>query len=73
MHRPGHAGKGQGYRTTLITLHVGSQGVPDYNSFIVLANLLKISTKNVIKLFKGVTEVALTGSFSVWCTRNKIN
>ena len=50
--------RNSGYRTTAITLQVGSRGVPDYNSFIVLAKLLKISTKDVIKLFKGVTEVA---------------
>ena len=65
--------KNRGYRTTLITLQVGSRGVPDYNSFSVLAKLLKIPTKEMIQLFKDVTEAALTGSFSIWCTRNRIN
>ena len=63
----------RGYRATLIPLQVGSRGVADCDGFNRLAKCLNIGTKNVTSLMNSVIKAALTGSFSVWCMRNRVN
>ena len=62
-----------GYKATLIPLQVGSRGVPDCDGFCRLAKCLNIGKKNMMQLLKRVITEVLTGSFSIWCTRNRIN
>jgi hypothetical protein len=61
----------KGYRTNLITLQVGSRGVPDLPTFERLADTLSFSRKELEKLLVNVSKLALSGSFSIWCARNK--
>ena len=61
----------KGYRTNLITLQVGCRGVPDLPTFERLADTLSFSRKELEKLLVNVSKLALSGSFSIWCARNK--
>ena len=60
-----------GYSTTLLTLQVGSRGVPHYDSFKQLASATNMSAKELSLLLQKVTRAALMGSFTIWCSRNK--
>ena len=62
-----------GYHTTLLTLQVGSRGVPDYASFSRLATLLDMSARDLSKLLERVTRAAIVGSFTIWCSRNRMS
>ena len=62
----------KGYRTDLITLQVGSRGVPDLPAFECLAKKLSMSHKELVKLLETISKLALTGSFNIWCARNKL-
>ena len=50
--------KNNSYNATLLTLQVGSRGVPDYNSFAKLANLLStcMSARDLNHLLHHVTS-----------------
>ena len=61
----------RGYKTEMITLQVGSRGVPDLPGFETLATKLSLPRKNLIKLLEDSSRLALAGSFSIWCSRNK--
>ena len=41
------------YRTTILTIQVGSQGVPDYSSFSKLSTMLEIPDKQLCKYSTG--------------------
>ena len=58
------------YKTTLITLQVGSRGVPDFTVFETLA---RMPPKVFRKLLDSVSKQALVGSFSIWCSRNRLS
>ena len=62
--------RGNGYRATLLTLQVGSRGVPDYQSFEALARVLDMTTKDLRTLISNITMGAIQGSFKIWCSRN---
>ena len=62
----------RGYKTELITLQVGSRGVPDLPAFENLAAKLSLPPKELVKLLEDTSRLALAGSFSIWCTRNKV-
>ena len=61
----------RGYKTELITLQVGSRGVPDLPEFETLATKLSLPRKNLIKLLEDSSRLALAGSFSILCASNK--
>ena len=61
-----------GYRSTVLTIQVGSRGVPDYLSFSHLARILHMSDRKLSKLLEGVSREALLGSFTIWCSRNRM-
>ena len=63
--------RGNGYRTTILTIQVGSRGVPDRQSFSQLATILGILEKDLTKLLEWVVRAALVGSFTIWCSRNR--
>ena len=57
-----------GYNTTLLTLQVGSRGVPHYDSFAKLANM---PVRDLTNLLRNVIRAAITGSITIWCSRNR--
>ena len=64
--------KARGYRSELITLQVGSRGVPDLPGFENLATCLSLPHKDLVRLLESSATLALAGSFSIWCARNKL-
>ena len=60
-----------GYNTTILTLQVGSRGVPDYPSFARLVAMLQMPNKELKLLLQRVIKAALIGSFTIWCSRNR--
>ena len=62
----------RGYKAELITLQVGSRGVPDLPGFQKLSQSLSLPSKALVKLLEDVSRLALAGSFSIWCSRNRI-
>ena len=67
---PTPCGAGQG-RSELITLQVGSRGVPDLPGFENLAASLSLPHKDRVRLLESTASLALAGSFGIWCARNK--
>ena len=63
--------RSNGYRVTLLTLQVGSRGVPHYESFTVLARVLNMSNKVLASLITSTAKAAIQGSFKIWCSRNR--
>ena len=63
--------KDKGYSTELILLQVGSRGVPDLPGFEKLAKILNFHRKELTKLLEESSRLALVGSFSIWCSRNR--
>ena len=64
--------KARGYRSALITLQVGSRGVPDLPGFENLAASLSLPHKDLVRLLESTARLALAGSFGIWCARNKL-
>ena len=64
--------RSKGYRATLLTLQVGSRGVPHYESFVALARVLDMSKKVLTSLITITANAAILGSFEIWCSRNRI-
>ena len=64
--------KARGYRSELITLQVGSRGVPDLPGFENLATSLSLPHKDLVRLLESSATLALAGSLSIWCARNKL-
>ena len=62
----------KGYTAQLVTLQVGSRGVPDLPGFEQLAHLLSLSKDDMRHLLEGVSSTALSGSFQIWCSRNRL-
>ena len=59
----------KGYETSLLTLQVGSRGVPDLPGF---AKILNLSSRELSVLLTAMSRQALVGSFSIWCSRNRL-
>ena len=59
----------KGYKAQLLTLEVGSRGVPHFVGFETLAN--SMSSKGLSNLLTSTTRAAIAGSFSIWCSRNR--
>ena len=62
-----------GYNTSLITLEVGSRGVPHLPGFTTLAHELAISQRDLSSLLHQCCQAAITGSYKIWCARNRLN
>ena len=63
--------KARGYRSELITLQFGSRGVPDLPGFEKIAASLSLPHKELVRLLEEVATLALSGSYSIWCSRNR--
>ena len=62
--------RSRGFRTTVLTLEVGSRGVPNVNGFKSLKKLLRMSSKDCWSLLKQCIARAIEGSFTIWTERN---
>ena len=65
--------RANGYQATVLTIQMGSRGVPDYDSFSKLATMLKFKKKEMSALLERVIRAALIGSFTIWCSRNRVS
>ena len=61
-----------GYNATLLTV-VGSRAVPHYESFAKLATVLHMPARDLMNLLRNVIRAAITGSFTIWCSRNRLS
>ena len=62
--------KEAGYASTLITLEMGSRGLPNMVGFQRLRDALKIPTQEFKKLLTDALRQAITCSYKIWCSRN---
>jgi hypothetical protein len=62
----------RGYKTELITLQVGSRGVPDLLGFDQLARAIKLPPRDQAHLLEVTSRLALAVSFSIWCSHNRM-
>jgi hypothetical protein len=60
-----------GYYTSLITLQVGSRGVPDLPSFKNLSHMLTMPRQDLFNLLLEISKEAIAGSYRIWCARNR--
>ena len=58
------------YRTTLITLEVGSRGMVNMEGFMQLKQELNISKPDITQLLVVVAKTSIMESFKIWCMRN---
>ena len=63
----------KGYRASLITLEIGSRGVPNMPGFEALAKKLHLSSSSLRKLLTDLIKTTIEGSFLVWVQRIKLN
>ena len=62
-----------GYDIILITLEMGSRGVPHLPGFSILAHELAMSQADLWNLLHQTSQAAITGSHQIWCTRNRLD
>ncbi len=62
-----------GYDTKLITIEVGSRGVPNPAGFNLLQRSLSLSVKECTSLMVKTMAEATSGSFTIWTNRNRLN
>ena len=62
----------QGYSVKLLTLEVGSRGVPHNAAFKQLGEHVGLSTKETKNLTANLSTLAIQGSYKIWCTRNQL-
>ena len=62
--------RGNGFRTTLVTVEVGSRGFLHKRSLINFYTLVKAPHKDKLVLEKEMIHRAISGSFRIWCCCN---
>ena len=62
------AARENGYKTTLITVEVGSREVPHMPGF---SQTLHLSRSQLTNLLHDVARLAVDGSFRIWANRNR--
>ena len=63
--------KEAGYRATLVTVEVGSRGLPNILGFEKLKHKLKLTSAQTSDFMVEAAKKAIIGSFSIWCRRNR--
>ena len=66
------AGRAAGYKTELITVEVGSQGMLDPSDLEPLAAAINCQHKDIETLCLSVIRTTILGSFKIWCSRNTV-
>jgi len=64
--------KQAGYDSHLITIEVGSRGVPHMAGFCRLKQELGLTRTELSSLLSRISHRAIEGSFGIWCSRNKV-
>ena len=59
-----------GYTSTLITIEVGSRGLPNMSGFQRLCDILKLCHPEFCKLLLDTSQQAILGSYKIWYSRN---
>ena len=62
--------RGNRFRTTLVTVEVGSRGFLHKRSLNNFYTLVKAPYKDKLALEKEMIHGAISGSFRIWCRRN---
>ena len=62
-----------GYNTKLITVEVGSRGLPNMCGFDKLRKELKLTRIQTHDLMVQTAKRAMVGSFTIWCSRNRVH
>jgi len=62
-----------GYKADLITIEVGSRGLPNMCGFEKLSKELKLTKSQTRDLMVQAARRAMLGSFNIWCSRNQIH
>ena len=65
--------RSNGYKVTFLPLQMGSRGVPHNESFAALATVLRMTSKDLMSLLLRLSKAAIQGSFTIWCSRNRIS
>ena len=60
-----------GYASSIITVEVGSRGMPNIDRFENLKHQFVLSKHEVHSLMMSLCAQAIRGSFAVWCSRNR--
>jgi len=60
-----------GYRVELITIEVGSRGLPNTSGFTKLRKWFGLSRQEERALMFNAGNQAIAGSFKIWCQRNR--
>ena len=60
-----------GYTASLVTIEVGSRGIPNPTGFLKLKTNLGLSRATLVNLMVTASRQAITGSFKIWCMRNQ--
>ena len=63
--------RNSGYNANLITVEVGSRGLPNMSGFESLRKELKLTKTQTHDLMVQAARRAMLGSFSIWCSRNQ--
>ena len=67
------AAKDRGFHASLITLEIGSRGMPNTPGIRALQEALQLPPSALSKFLTDTIRTAIEGSFSVWVQRNKLN
>ena len=60
-----------GYTTEIITVEVGSRGLPHPTGFTKIATAFNIKVKDLNFLQTKLSRIAILGSYRIWCSRNR--
>ena len=61
----------KGYRTSLITVEVGSRGIINDHGFAILKKELCLSDRAASTMMKDISLEAILQSHRIWCQRNQ--
>ena len=61
-----------GYQSKLITLEIGSRGLPDMRGFKKLRGDLSITRKALHSTLVKASRAAVTASHKIWCSQNRV-
>ena len=59
-----------GYTSPLITVEVGSRGLPNMSGFQRLCDILKLRCPEFCKLLLDTSQQVILGPYKIWCSRN---
>ena len=62
----------QGLTATLLTIEIGSRGVPSLPGFLRLKEFLTMPSRDYRKMLQNCMSKALEGSFDIWTSRNSL-